>query len=217
MLSALSPSDWIEIWKIAGGIIVACITTGGAIFGFIWNARKKDMQKLTEDGTKRKEELKEHITDQFLAIIRAGMLSAADEAGPDSTHVVRLRFASGFSLSVPLVSKPVPVGRSGATIMLRHSDAHRTRYELYCPGSYQIQTHSHPEEEQVFVVYGLMEDLTTGRVYHPGETWTIPANEDHNVLFYSGTLVCIEVRPPLPTLRNEPLDLAHLRQLDENQ
>lgn len=206
----MTADHWVSLAKIFGGALGAVITA--AIPGLIYlsKIRREDMAKIEADAARRRDDLMNHVTKECFRLIRASMEQAAEEAGVHDTYVVRLMFATGFSVSVPLVRRQVMVDTSGASIALMHSDSEKTRYQLNAPGPYEIQTHSHPESESVTVVYGLMEDLDTGKVYHPGEVWTIPPNQSHRVLFYSGTTVCIEVHPPLPLMRDVSLDLENL-------
>lgn len=209
----MTTDHWITLAKVFGAALAAMFTGGFPLVLWILKVRREDMAKLEADATARKEAIERHITKECFKLIRAGMEQAAVEAGISETYVVRLMFATGFSLGVPLVRRQVMVDTSGSSIVLMHSDNEKTRYQLDCPSPYEITTHSHPESESVTVVYGMMEDLDTGKIYYPGDIWTIPPNQHHSVLFYSGTTVCIEVRPPLPLLRDVPLDLENLHMI----
>lgn len=206
----MTPDQWITLAKIFGAVLAAMFTGGFPLVLWLLKVRREDMAKIESDAARRRDDLMNHVTKECFRLIRASMEQAAEEAGVNDTYVVRLMFATGFSVAVPLVRKQVMVDSSGASIALMQVDQEKTRYQLNAPGPYEIQTHCHPESEEVTVVYGMMEDLDSGKVYYPGDVWSIPPNQSHSVLFYSGTTVCIEVRPPLPLLRDTPLDLDNL-------
>jgi hypothetical protein len=206
----MTTDHWITLAKVFGAVLAAMITAGVPLLMYLHKIRREDMDKLEADAARRRDDLMNHVTKECFRLIRASMEQAAEEAGILETYVIRLMFATGFSVSAPLVRRQVMVDTSGASIALMQSDEEKTRYQLTAPAPYEIKTHSHPESEEVTVVYGMMEDLDTGKIYYPGDKWTIPPNTAHRVLFYSGTTVCIEVRPPLPLLRDVPLDLENL-------
>lgn len=206
----MTPDHWVSIAKVFGAVLAAMITAGVPLLMYLHKIRREDMAKIQADGDARKQA----ITDQFhravCDMIRKGMEAAAEEAGPDHTHVIRISFLTGHYLAVPLTRKWVTVDRSGAAVQLLHSDAESTRYQLDCPAPYEIEAHHHPEIERVTVVYGSMQDMTSGKVYGPGETWEIPEGKSHHVLFSGETMVLIVVTPPLPTTRSVPLNLDDL-------
>jgi hypothetical protein len=161
-----------------------------------------------------KEEMKDHFEQKVWAIVEQRMIAAADLAGPDSTHVIRIMFMNGLSCAVPLTRGWVEVDPCGAKIQLLETSETETVYQLYCHAPYQISTHTHIEEESVKVERGSMTDLSTGDTYGENDVWTIPPKTPHAVFFSAGTLAIITVRPPLPKHTEVPLDLKHLNQID---
>lgn len=162
-----------------------------------------------------KRELINHFDHKVWAIVEQRMLAAAELAGPDGTHVIRIHFFNGLSCAVPLTRAWVEVDPCGAKIQLLETSEHETVYQLYCPAPYQISTHMHIEEESVKVDRGQMIDITTGATYHENDVWTIPPHTPHSVFFSAGSLLTITVRPPLPRNTDIPLDLKHLNQIDK--
>jgi quercetin dioxygenase-like cupin family protein len=70
---------------------------------------------------------------------------------------------------------------------------------LECPSISPLPDHLHWESlETATVLAGTMTDLSTGRVYHAGETWTIPAGEIHSSSFHHA-VVELRIKPPLKT------------------
>ena len=203
----MTPQDWLDIGKVITGAGAVAL----ALLKYLHRVRRRDLAELKADGEARKKAITEEFHAVVTDIIRKGMEAAAEEAGPDATHVIRISFLTGHYVAVPLVRKWVTVDRCGAAIQLLHSDHTSTRYQLDCPSPYEIEAHNHPEIERVTVVYGEMEDMHTGRVYGPGETWEIPIGQNHHVLFSTGTLACVVVTPPLPTVRSVPLNLDDLK------
>ena len=207
----MTAAQWLLVLKIFASVVVAIITTGIPALVYLHKVRRRDLAELKADGEARKKAITEEFHQVVTDIIRKGMESAAEEAGPDHTHVIRISFLTGHYVAVPVTRKWVTVDRSGAAIQLLHSDHESTRYQLDCPSPYEIEAHNHPEIESVTVVYGEMEDMISGRLYGPGETWEIPIGKNHHVLFSTGTLACIVVTTPLPTVRQVPLNLDDLK------
>jgi hypothetical protein len=184
--------------------LAAILTAVGAGFVWIFNRwRKHDLKQITD-----------HFDTKVWAVVEKRMLEAAARAGPEDTHVIRIIFVNGLKCSVPLTHEWVEVDPCGAKIQLFESSSEETTYQLHCPSPYQIATHAHIEEEEVTVQRGFMTDLVTGKVYHPGDTWTIPPQTPHSVFFSAGSLMMIAVRPPLPRNSSVPLDLKHLKQVE---
>ncbi len=198
---ASTVSEWGQF--LAG---LATFTTA-AIGGVMWlfnRLRKQDIKKITD-----------HFDIKVWAIVEKLMREAADRAGPEDTHVIRLTFVNGQSCAVPLTREWIEVDPCGSQIQLLETSWNETKYQLRCPSPYQISTHTHIEEEMVTVQYGRMTDLSTGVKYGPGDSWTIPPKIPHSVFFEAGTLLIITVRPPLPRNTAVPLDLKHLNQIDK--
>jgi uncharacterized RmlC-like cupin family protein len=203
----MTPKDWLDIAKNIAGVLPVALV----VLRHLHRIRRRDIAELKADGEARKKAITEEFHQTVVDLIRKGMETAADEAGVDHTHVIRISFLTGHYVAVPLTRKWVTVARSGAAIQLLHSDHESTRYQLDCPGPYEIESHSHPENEHVTIVYGDMEDMNTGRIYGPGDTWEIPSGVPHHVLFSTGTLACIVVTPALPTARQVPISLDDLK------
>jgi hypothetical protein len=206
----MTPDNWIKLAQIFGAVLAACITAGVPLLLYVLKIRRDDMAAIKADGEARKEAITAEFHLAVCDMIRKGMQEAAEEAGPDHTHVIRCSFLTGHYIAAPLTRKWITVDRSGAAVQLLHSDEESTRYQLDCPGPYEIESHNHPEIERVTVVNGSMADMITGRIYGPGETWEIPEGKNHHVLFGTGTMVYIKVVPPLPTIRKVPLNLDDL-------
>ena len=206
----MTPDYWLAISNMFGAVLAAGVTAGVPLLLYILKIRREDMAEIRADGEARKLAITEKFHQAVSDMIRKGMEAAAEEAGPDHTHVIRMSFLTGQYIALPLTREWVTVDRSGASVQLLHSDQQNTRYQIDCPNPFEVMAHYHPENESVTVVYGSMEDMKTGRVYGPGETWAIPAGKAHHVLFSTGTLACITVSPPLPTTRLVPMNLNAL-------
>ena len=184
------------------GLATFMTAVGGGLVFLINRWRKQD-----------KKEILDHFDTKVWAIVEKRMLEAAERAGPDFTHVIRIMFFNGLNCSVPLTREWVEVDPCGAQIQLLETSEDETKYQLRCPTPYQINTHCHIEEESVTVQYGSMTDLSTGKTYRAGQVWIIPPKTPHTVFFSAGSLLIITVRPPLPTMNTHPLELRHLEQI----
>ena len=78
----------------------------------------------------------------------------------------------------------------------------------------RIPWHHHDGTETVTLVEGTMTDLTTGRTYHPGDTWEIPPGTDHTTEFHAAFAIA-RMRPPLPTGKTRPMKIEGITQIYE--
>lgn len=181
-------------------VIAAACSLLAAVFGYL---ARRNVRTQGDRITKQ-------INDIVWPLIAERMTDAANRAGPDQTHVIRLAFLSGNFIAVPLTREWIEIDRSLARIQLLGTNSTETEYQLSCPNPYQIESHTHPETEIARVERGQMIDLDTGKRYGVGASWEIPANMPHRVFFAAGTRVSITVRPPLPLNSEVPLSLDGL-------
>jgi hypothetical protein len=195
-----------EWGQFLGGLAAILTAIAGAIVWTFNRWRKHDLKQITD-----------HFDTKVWAIVEKRMLEAAARAGPDQTHVIRVIFVNGSRCSMPLTHEWVEVDPCGAKIQLFESTDGETSYQLHCPAPYQTATHAHIEEESITVQRGSMTDVLTGDVFSPGDTWIIPPQTPHTVLFSAGSLMMVTVRPPLPRNTSVPLDLKNLKQSEYHQ
>ena len=118
-------------------------------------------------------------------------------------------------LRIPLLFDKVITPLPGLRLQLLDHDRKRTKYSLVTLGHnapVRLHWHYHDEEETVRVAEGRMIDVPTGKVFGPGEVWTLAAGVRHTVDF--DNVVCIvTVIPPLPSAHDAPATLESIERV----
>jgi hypothetical protein len=118
-------------------------------------------------------------------------------------------------LRIPLLFDRVITPLPGFRLQLLDHDRKRTIYSLVTLGHnapLRLHWHYHDEEETVQVIKGRMTDVATGKVFLPGDTWTLAAGVRHTVDF--DNVVCIvTVIPPLPSAHDAPATLDSIERV----
>lgn len=201
-------------------MIAGLISDYGTLFGGIaalLTAALAVVRYWIKDSEKRVET---NLDEKFFAMLREMLTAAAERAGPAKTRVVDVEFVDpAFSLRFPVIRDTWLSVLPGCDIMGDEFARDRTTYFLRCANTARIRPHRHKGGESVLVISGRMIDLDTGKIYLPGDTWSIAAGEIHSVHFEaphplgSHGIYLITVRPPLPDTTQATLDLAAIEQI----
>jgi hypothetical protein len=118
-------------------------------------------------------------------------------------------------LRIPLLFYKVIEPLPGFRLTLLDHDKKRTVYSLVTMGHnapLRLHWHYHDEEESVQVIRGRMTDVATGKVYLPGDTWTLAAGVRHTVDF-DNVFCVVTVVPPLAFAYDSPATLDSIERV----
>lgn len=169
---------------------------------------------------RNKAAIQEAMSEVFMAKIKNYLTHAAEVAGPHKTRVIDIKFLTPEALiRLPVIVDKWLTVLPGCEIMGDEYASDYTTYFVRVDNAARLRRHTHEGEESVLVIKGSMKDMSSGKVYLPGETWDIPPGTVHSVLFEapedsaSHGLYLVTVRPPLPTSAQVLLQLDGLATL----
>lgn len=183
----------------ANTVFQACLSGAAAFFAVRGMVRK--MRKEMTD------------SQSHLARLRRAIEAAVERAEADDVFSLDLTFRNGKTLyTAVIMGRAVPCWM-GVQIQGVTTDATGTYYTIITDFGAELPDHRHEGDESVYVRRGVMTDLTTGTVYHKGDTWHIPAGEWHRVSFESNGIYECHIQPPLKSIAVQPLDLDAIASL----
>ena len=193
----MTPDHWLAIAELLLAVMVAA----GVFKGVRWSWKKG----------------RELNYYQMLATMHQKL---ADSASPERVKSLDLEFRDGSRFFIPLImNERVPVG-PGVAITGIYADAGVTSYIVQVDSVWMLPEHRHAEAETVSIISGTMRDKLSNVLFIPdGDSeWTIPANSWHSVVIEAPkgggpALIKVDVRPPLPSIEDRPLQLDNMGRL----
>lgn len=163
---------------------------------------KKSIKEITESNT--------HATQMR---VKEALMSIVEPLAPDSYFTLKLCFAGGFCISVPMIrNRAVTLGENICMGIIT-TNPKETILSLVCDGFGYLKDHYHPDAcETIFVQAGSMTCTRTGHIYHAGDTWSIEPNESHGASFHDFVGI-VTHRPPLKRACDQPVDLDSMSEI----
>ena len=172
------------------------------------------VKKLIKKGVKEVIEANTHFTQQRIKDWIIGIVAPLD---PNHYFTLKICFAGGFSLSVPMVPDRAVIIGENMRMTLIDTDANETTLSLVCKGFGYLKEHYHPDAcECILVKKGVMTCTSTGHIYREGDIWRIPPGEMHGATFQDFVGI-VTHRPPLPLAIVQPVDLEDMGKVFPNQ
>lgn len=147
--------------------------------------------------------------EQLLEKVAADLTRAANRAGLERCASMDVTFDNGDTVRVPIVPDGDHTVMPGVLMRLLSQSPDATEYQLEVEGAESLPWHSHRGVETVKVQRGTLRDEDSGKVYGPGDTWTIPAGQRHSVRFRN-CIMTGTILPGLPTVKEAGMDMSRI-------
>lgn len=159
---------------------------------------------------KRTDAVAKRVESVMSLLVRrlTSQMAAAGEKDPHGCLTLDFATPNGTRLRVPIPRfEKIEVWEGVWMSQQLGAPADASLLLLECPSLSALPDHLHWESvEEATVISGSMTDLKTGRIFHAGESWTIPSGEVHSASFHRA-VVLLKIKPPLPTAAQAPVQL----------
>ena len=195
---AMGPTDWV-------GLTITVLGSMG-----VWKLLSK---KIAEIGTKTEKQLDK----KFFQMVAEQMHTLASQRAPEKTRGIDIDFENGTRyVTLMILGEWIQVG-TGVKVQGLYEKGEKTVYQIQIDNVWRLRRHRHSEREILEVINGRMIDIETGKQYHKGEEWDIPAGEFHAVEFLTlndePCMIKVTTIPALKTLEHTPLMLDDMQGL----